>query len=105
MELKVKLQKPLYKKQEEKRKWNRKNSGNSPMISSTPSIFFQLANGESEAGRYPPPPFNQFVKSSILELDNKTENYYNYNGAECPIQTGFDKFFFSFKIIIIMDSQ
>ena len=30
MELKVKLQKPINKKQEEKRKWNRKNAGNSP---------------------------------------------------------------------------
>ena len=28
--------------------------------------------------------FNQLVKSSILKLDNKIENYYNYNGAECP---------------------
>ena len=28
--------------------------------------------------------FNQLVKSSILELDNKTKNYYNYNEAECP---------------------
>ena len=45
LELKVKFQKPINKK-EEKRKLNRKNAGNSPMISSTPSIFFPLANGE-----------------------------------------------------------
>ena len=48
---------------------------------------------------------NQFVKSSILELDNKSEIYHNYNGAECPNTTGLDKFLFSFKIIRIRDSQ
>ena len=62
MELKVKFQKPINKKQKEKSKWTRKNAGNSPMISSTPSIFFsQLVNGEiikDRAGRRPPlPPF------------------------------------------------
>ena len=35
---------------------------------------------------------------AVSELDNKTENYYNYNEAECPNTTGFDKFLFSFKI-------
>ena len=45
-----------------------------------------------------------YVKSDILELDNKTENYYNYNAAECP-NTGFDKFLFSLKIIRIRDNQ
>ena len=34
---------------------------------------------------------------SILEYDNNTENYYNYNGEECPNTTGFDKFLFFFK--------
>ena len=48
--------------------------------------------------------FNQLVKSSILELDNKTENYYNYTMEQSvPIQTGLDKFLFSFKIIRIRD--
>jgi len=39
MELKIKLQKPTNKKQEEKIKFNRKIEGNSPMISFTLSIY------------------------------------------------------------------
>ena len=50
--------------------------------------------------------FNQLVKSSILKLDNKTENYYNYTMEQSfPIQTVFTKFLFSFKVIKIRDSQ
>ena len=57
MELKVKLQKPINKKQEEKRKWIRKNAGNSDDKLSTINFFSQLVNGEiikDRAGRYPP---------------------------------------------------
>ena len=45
MELKVKLQKPINKKEEEKRKWKCREKQGTLMISSTPSIG-QLANGE-----------------------------------------------------------
>ena len=41
--------------------------------------------------------FNQLIKSSILEFDNKTENYYNYNGAECPNTNWFWQIFIFFQ--------
>ena len=56
MELKVKLQKPVNKKQE-KRKWKGKNAGNADDKLYTINFFPQLANGEiikDRAGRHPP---------------------------------------------------
>ena len=102
----------IYKMEQEK-------AGNSPMLSSTHSIVFQLKNGEiilNRTERCPPPlhfrkyiksmgwslistalTLNQLFKSSILELDNKTENYYNYNGAEYPMQLVSTIFYFLLK--------
>ena len=57
MELKVKLQKPINKKQEEKRKWKGKNAGNSDDKLYTINFFSQMANGEiikDRAVRRPP---------------------------------------------------
>ena len=59
MELKVKLQKPINKKQEEKRKWKGKTAGNSDDKLYT-IIFFSIGISLQSA-----------CKVSILELDNK----------------------------------
>ena len=37
------------------------------------------------------------VKSGILELGNKTENYYNYNGTEYPNTYWFGQIFIFFQ--------
>ena len=103
--------------------------GNSPMITSTPSIFFcwwMEKSFEIVLGDVPPPPpfylldfrkyirsmgwswisialtFNQLVKSSILELDNKTENYYNYDVSRVSNTYWFRQILYSFIIIRIL---
>ena len=80
MELKVKLQKHINKNQEEKIKLNRKNAGNSPMISSTPSIFFCWRMEKSfEIGLgdvSPPPPlhFTFSISESLLKVCVEAES-------------------------------
>ena len=41
--------------------------------------------------------FNEHFKTGILELDNKTENYYNYSGAECSNTNWFQQIFIFFQ--------
>ena len=69
MELKVKLQKPINKKQEEKRQWTMKNAGNSDDKLYTINFFSQLAKWEiikDRAGGRPPLP--PVLTYSILKI-------------------------------------